>query len=208
MTSIEQFAPTAPTSGVIASLSVRPWVDYVNDRGFAPMLITHPTPRRDADTATVIESRMLGVAQALGTAPAYARLPDVGERIAVRNGVVLVRLDGNPHSLTTRAGNWGRVIYEIGQVLLAVGLDPLSPSAAGADVNDYVTASLRASRLYFAAASVADSVCHVHARLEEPRPLDRAARRSSSLPVTPAERPDYVPMRTPHASRPDAEVPR
>ncbi|WP_016908360.1 hypothetical protein [Streptomyces xiaopingdaonensis] len=163
MTGIEQLAPKAPTSGAIASLSVRPWVDRINDHGFAPMLITHPRPHRDTDTAAVIESCMLGIARALGTAPAHATLPDAGERIAVHNGVVLLRLDGTPHVLTTRAGNWGRVITEIGHVLLAVGLDPLSTAANGAEVNEYITASVKANRLYFAAASVAVSARWIRA---------------------------------------------
>lgn len=167
MTTIEQLAPGA---AVIASLSVRPWVDRIGDQRFAPMLITHPTSRRDADTAAVIESRMLGVARALGAAPAHTTPPDAGERITVHNGVVLVRLDGTSYSLTTRAGNWGQVICEIGHVLLTVGLDPLSPSAAGAEVNDYITASVKANRLHFAAASVAESARRMYAQPEEPGP--------------------------------------
>ncbi|MFZ3558850.1 MULTISPECIES: hypothetical protein [unclassified Streptomyces] len=134
------------------------------------MLITHPEPRRDADTAAVIESRMLSIAHALGAAPAHKTLPDVGERVAVHNGVVLVRLDGTPHTLTTRAGNWGQVICEIGHVLLAVGLDPLSTAANGAEVNEYITASVKANRLHFASASVTESVPPMCAQPEVPRP--------------------------------------
>lgn len=147
-----------PTPTLIASLWVRPWVDHTTDgHGFAPMLITHPPARRDIDTAAAIEARMRCVAHALGAAPPHATLPDAGERIAVQNGVVLVRLDGTSHTLTTRAGNWGRVISEIGQVLLAVGLDPLPNTAVGPGVDAYIRASVTADRLYFAAASVADS---------------------------------------------------
>ncbi|MET7362405.1 hypothetical protein ABZS76_28795 [Streptomyces sp. NPDC005562] len=158
----DQLAPAVPTPGVIASLSVRPWVDHTSDgRGFAPMLITHPTPRRDDDTAAVIESRMRSVVHALGAAPADRTLPDAGERIAVHDGVVLVRLDGTPHALTTRAGHWGRMITEIGHVLLAVGLDPLSPAAVGPEVDEYLITSTRSGRLYFAATSVAASARHI-----------------------------------------------
>ncbi|MGD6753411.1 hypothetical protein [Streptomyces sp. BH105] len=158
----DQLAPAVPTQGVIASLSVRPWVDHTSDgKGFAPMLITHTTPRRDDDTATVIESRMRSVAHALGAAPADRTLPDAGERIAVHNDVVLVRLDGTPHTLTTRAGHWGRMITEIGHVLLAVGLGPLSPAAVGPEVDEYLVTSTKSGRLYFAAASVAASARHI-----------------------------------------------
>jgi hypothetical protein len=148
----------APSPGVIASLSVRPWVDHTPDgSGFAPMLITHPAPRRDADTAAAITARMLGVAHALGAAPADDTLPDVGERVAVHNDRVLLRLDGTPCTLTTRAGQWGRMICVIGHVLIAVGLDPLSTAAVGPEVDEYLVTSLKSGRLYFAAASVADS---------------------------------------------------
>ncbi|MFJ8933557.1 hypothetical protein ACIRLA_44045 [Streptomyces sp. NPDC102364] len=155
----DQLSPAVPTPDVLESLSVRPWVDRIGDQGFAPMLITHPTPRRDA--AAVVEARMRSVAHALGAAPADWTLPDVGERVAVHNGVVLVRLDGTPHALTTRAGHWGRMITEIGHVLLAVGLDPLSPAAIGDEVDEYLVTSMQSGRLYFAAASVADSARHI-----------------------------------------------
>lgn len=163
MTAVDRLAPAVPTPGLIASLGVRPWVDRTNDgEGFAPMLITHPPARRDADTAATIEARMRSVAHALGAAPAHETLPDAGERIAVHNGVMLLRLDGTPHTLTTRAGNWGRVITEIGHVLLAVGLDPLSPAAVGPEVDEYLVSSAKSGRLYFAAATVADPARRIH----------------------------------------------
>lgn len=55
------------------------------------------------------------------------------------------------------------MITEIGHVLLAVGLDPLSTAANGAEVNEYITASVKANRLYFAAASVAASARWIRA---------------------------------------------
>ncbi|MFF1356004.1 hypothetical protein [Streptomyces sp. NPDC058297] len=156
--------PRVPTPGLIASLSVRPWIDHTADgTGFAPVLITHPPARRDADTAAAISQRMLSVARALGAAPPRATLPYVGERVAVHNGIVLVRLDGSEHMLTMRAGRWAQVIVEIGQVLLAVGLDPLSPGACGADVDEYIECSGKAGRLYFAIAEVAESPRHMQA---------------------------------------------
>ncbi|MFG2526359.1 hypothetical protein [Streptomyces sp. NPDC048527] len=58
---------SVPSAGLIASLSVRPWIDLTADgTGFAPVLITHPPARRDADTAVAIGQRTLSVARALG----------------------------------------------------------------------------------------------------------------------------------------------
>ncbi|MFD3558239.1 hypothetical protein ACFWVU_01005 [Streptomyces sp. NPDC058686] len=156
--------PRVPTPGLIASLSVRPWIDHTTDgTGFAPVLITHPPARRDADSAAAIGQRMLSVARALGAMPPRATLPNVGARVAVHNGVVLVRLDGSEHMLTLRVGRWAQVIVELGQVLLAVGLDPLPPGACSADVDEYIECSGKAGRLYFAIAEVAESPRHMQA---------------------------------------------
>jgi len=153
---VDQLTPAVPTPGVIASLSVRPWVDTtLGGKSVAPMLITHPPALRDGDTAIVIEERTRGVAHALGAAPAHATVPDVGTRIAVHRGVAVVRLDGTEHALTTRAGTWGRTVTKIGHVLLVAGLDPLAASVRGPDLGDYLTSSAKADRLYLAAARVA-----------------------------------------------------
>ncbi|MCX5321836.1 hypothetical protein [Streptomyces sp. NBC_00120] len=156
--------PRVPTPGLIASLSVRPWIDHTTDgTRFAPVLITHPPARRDADTAAAISQRMLSVARALGAKPPRATLPNVGARVAVHNRVVLVRLDDSEHMLMMRAGRWAQVIVELGQVLLTVGLDPLSPGACGADVDEYIECSRKADRLYFAIADVAESPRYMQA---------------------------------------------
>ncbi|MFD9212110.1 hypothetical protein ACFVY9_03120 [Streptomyces sp. NPDC059544] len=160
--------PTAPTPGLIASLTVRPWLDHTEGgEHFAPMLITHPAPRRDDDTPAAIEARMLGVADALGAVQPDRRLPDTGMRVAVHRGVVLVRLDGTSHTLTVRAPRWGRIITGLGAVVLAVGLDPLSAGAHGAEIDEYIERAGGAGRILFAGAQVA-----LDARqLQRPAPL-------------------------------------
>lgn len=148
--------PTAPTPGVIASLTVRPWLDHTEGGAhFAPMLITHPAPRRDSDTPAEIEQRMLGVADALGALPPDARMTDTGPRVTVHRGIVLVRLDGTPHVLKVRAPRWGRIITGLGAVVLAVGLDPLSSGACGAEVDEYIERAGSTGRIRFAGARVA-----------------------------------------------------
>lgn len=151
-------APVAPTPGTLASLSVRPWIDStVDGKPFAPILITHPPGRRDADTADAIEARMRGVAAALGAAPAEAPLMYVGARVAVHQGRVVVRLDETPYALTARAGRWTHVIRELGQVVLTVGLDPLRTDAHGAEIDEYIESQGVARRLFTGLAGVADS---------------------------------------------------
>ncbi|MEW1867062.1 hypothetical protein AB0420_02490 [Streptomyces caelestis] len=148
--------PIAPTPGIIASLTVRPWLDYTEyGAHFAPMLITHPPARRDDDTPAAIEARMRGIASALGAVPSNRRMADAGTRVAVHRGVVLLRLDGTPHALTVRAPRWGRIITGLGAVLLAVGLDPLSSGACGAEVDEYLERAGETGRIRFAGARVA-----------------------------------------------------
>src|SRR5690606_17894464 len=122
---------------------------------FAPMLITHPAPRRDDDTPAVIEARMLGVADALGAVRPDRRMPDTGTRVAVHRGVVVVRLDGTPHTLTARAPRWGRIVTGLGTVMLAVGLDPLSAGAHGVEIDAYIERAGATGRIRFAGARVA-----------------------------------------------------
>jgi hypothetical protein len=153
--------PVAPTAGLIASLGVRPWIDHTADgRNFAPALITHRPGRRDSDTPEVIEARMMGVADALGAVPGDRPLPDVGQRVRVHRGVVLVRLDGTPHALSVRAPRWGQIITGLGLVLLAVGLDPLSPGAYGAEIDEYIEHAGASGRIRFAGARVALGARH------------------------------------------------
>lgn len=155
-------APIAPTPGTLASLSVRPWLDFtVDGKTFAPMLITHRPGRRDDETPRTIEARMLGIANALGAAPAAAPLQSTGPRVAMHRGVVLVRLDGTDHALTVRAGRWGRIVQDLGQVLLVVGTLPLYESAAQAEVDQYIESSVGAGCLYLAVAGVAESARHL-----------------------------------------------
>lgn len=159
---LPRIEPVAPTAGTLASLSVRPWLDFtVDGKTFAPMLITHRPGRRDDETPQTIEARMLGIANALGAAPVAAPLQETGPRVAVHKGVVLVRLDGTDHALTVRAGRWGRIIQDLGQVLLAVGTLPLHESSAQAEVDQYIESTAHAGCLYLAVATVAESARHL-----------------------------------------------
>ncbi|WP_261398791.1 hypothetical protein [Streptomyces misionensis] len=151
----------APTPGVIASLAVRPWIDHTAaGQNFAPMLITHPTPRRPDDTPEAIEAGMRGVAQALGAGRPDCFLPDVGPRVAIHRGTVLIRFEGAPHLLTTRAPRWVQIVTGLGLVLLAVGFDPLSPGTHGAEVDEYIERAGKSDRIRFAGARVAHSARH------------------------------------------------
>lgn len=147
--------PAAPTAGVIASLSVRPWVDQTLDgRSFAPLLLTHPPARRDDDTPAAIEARMRGIALALRADLPDDRMTSTGARVAVHRGVVLVRFDGTPYVLTVHAPRWGRIAAGIGAVLLAVGFDPLPAGACGAEIDQYIERAGVTRRIRFASADV------------------------------------------------------
>jgi hypothetical protein len=168
---VARVEPVAPTAGTLALLSVRPWLDYtVDGKTFAPMLITHRPGRRDDETPQAIEARMRGIANALGAAPAAAPLQSTGPRVAVHRGVVMVRLDGIEHVLTVRAGRWARIVEDLGQVLLVVGLDPLSQASAQVEVDQYIEKSVHSGGLYMAVAGVVESPRHLPPALEVQRP--------------------------------------
>ncbi|MFJ8920136.1 hypothetical protein ACIREK_11760 [Streptomyces sp. NPDC102415] len=163
-------APTAPpipapTPGLIAQLNARTALNF-NDSGrtWASLLITHPAPQfEDVDRAQV-ERLMLGVAVTLGAVPAAlpaapGRAPSFSvDRVSIApSGETLVHFDGTPWQMrVTRSPTWSRVMAGIGQVLLVVGLDELSPTASAAEVDEYIECLGTAHRLYATVSSVAD----------------------------------------------------
>ncbi|MGW0779873.1 hypothetical protein [Streptomyces sp. NPDC002913] len=156
----------APTPGLIASLAARSRLDHnAQGRTYASLLITYAEPQfEDAEPAEV-ERLMLGVAYGLGAVPAVlpgtapGRAPSFSvDRVSVApTGECLVHFDGTPWSLrVARSPAWTRVMAGIGQVLLVVGLDELSPVASAAEVDEYVECVGAAGRLYATVSSVAD----------------------------------------------------
>ncbi|MCX2967277.1 MULTISPECIES: hypothetical protein [Streptomyces] len=147
-------APAPPSPGLIASLRVRAWLDHtVDGRAFAPVLITHPA--NAGDLPGVVEPRMRTVARALGARPAGAHVPDVGPRVIVRRGGLLVRFDGTPFVLrVAKPARWGTALAALGRALLVVGLDPLPARAAQPEVDAYLEHACADDRVHVAAAGV------------------------------------------------------
>lgn len=152
--------PPVPTPGLIATLNARTWLDHtINGRVFSPLLLTYPAPQfEDIDPAEV-ERKMLGVAASLGAAPLSAELPDAGERVTLHpGGTTLVHLDNSPYALhIPKHPRWSQAISQLGQVLLAIGLDELSPVASRAEINEYIEAAGENGRMHFAIARVTES---------------------------------------------------
>lgn len=158
--SLAESAPSAPTPGLIASLNARLWLDHtLGGQVFTALLLTHPTSQiEDVDPATV-ERSMRGVAVSLGVVPRDQGLADVGERLTVhQGGVILLHFDASKYGLRLPAHpRWAQAISGFGQVLLAVGLDELSPVASRAEVDEYIEAGGETGRLLVGLATVADS---------------------------------------------------
>lgn len=145
------------TPDLIASLGVRTWLDHTTDgRQFAPLLLTHRPVDRNGEGIDVIEQRMHGVAEALGVLPPGPKLPDAGPRVFLQHsGMTLVHFDGTPNALRVpHSTRWSHIVAELGHVVLAVGLDPLSPQAYGAEIDRYIEATGDSGRIRFAAATV------------------------------------------------------
>ncbi|MEU9789124.1 hypothetical protein AB0E27_00620 [Streptomyces sparsogenes] len=157
---IEASAPPAPTPGLIAFLKPWLWLDHtIGGDIFAALLLTYPAPQlEDADPAD-IERTMHGVAASLGVAPRNQGLVDVGERLTVHpGGAILLHFDGAEYALRLPAHpRWAQTISNFGRVLLAVGLDELSPVASPAEIDEYIEAGGETGRLLVGLARVADS---------------------------------------------------
>ena len=154
-----------PTPGLIAQLQARTALDHTAEgRAYASLLITYPAPQfEDIDPAEV-ERLMHGVAVTLGAVPAV--LPETApgrapafslDRVSIApTGEAVVHFDGTPWSLRiARSPGWTRVVEGLGQVLLVVGLDELSPVASAAEIDEYIEAAGAADRLYATVSSVA-----------------------------------------------------
>ncbi|MFF1498725.1 hypothetical protein ACFVZR_02310 [Streptomyces sp. NPDC058316] len=159
-------ARTAPTSGLIARLNVRTWLDHtVDGRMFAPMLITYPAPQfEDADPVEV-ERQMLGVARSLGAVPAvlgtaHGMAPAfAGRRVTVHpGGDMLVHFDGCSYSLrVTKSPRWSSLVMNLGHVLLAVGLDELSAVASRSEIDEYIEHAGETGRIHATVAALTEA---------------------------------------------------
>lgn len=148
---------TTPTPGLLASLGVRIWADHGPDGSqFAALLLTHPPARRRGESDEQIERDMQIVADALGALPCEAQLPFVGDRVALRDGgLMIVRLDGAGHVLRVRKlERLAPMLDALGQVVIVVGLDPLDPLAYGDEIDRYIEHTGAANRLRCALAGV------------------------------------------------------
>ncbi|MES4901573.1 MULTISPECIES: hypothetical protein [unclassified Streptomyces] len=157
---IEATAPPVPTPGLIASLNARVWLDHtLGGQVFTALLLTHPAPQFEDVDPHEVERTMRGVAASLGVAARDQGLVGVGERITVHaGGAILLHFDGSQYALRLPAHpRWAQAISGFGQLLLAVGLDELSPVASRAEVDEYIEAGGENGRLLVGLATVADS---------------------------------------------------
>lgn len=158
--------PPKPTPGLIASLNVRVWLHYtMNDEAFPFLMLTYPAPQfEDVDPAAV-EHTMRGVAASLGAAPLGEPLPKVGARVIRRDGDAFVWFADCPYALKVSQPAWARRIAELGHVLLAVGLDELSPVASRAEVDEYIATAGECGRMHVALADVGSTAREARAAL-------------------------------------------
>ncbi|MGO4419266.1 hypothetical protein AB4Z54_11070 [Streptomyces sp. MCAF7] len=157
---IEASTPPTPTPGLIASLNAHVWLDHtIAGQVFTVLLLTHPAPQFEEIDRTGVERAMRGVAASLGVAPRGTALANVGERLTLHaGGAIVLHFDGSLYGLRLPAHpRWSQVIADFGQVLLAVGLDRLSPTASRAKVDEYIEAGGKTGRLLVGIATVADS---------------------------------------------------
>ncbi|AQW55313.1 hypothetical protein ACIQPP_05695 [Streptomyces violaceusniger] len=161
---LKRIDPTAPdlpplTAGLIARINVRTWLDHTaDDNVFSVMMLTYPAPQFEDVNAHAIERTMRGVAASLGAVPFGQPLPAVGARVVASGGEALVWFSGCPWALKLTHPRWVRTINKFGRVLLAVGLDELSPVASKSEVDEYIEGARQCGRMHVALADVGSSV--------------------------------------------------
>ncbi|MGW7248801.1 hypothetical protein [Streptomyces decoyicus] len=156
----------APTPGLIASLNVRTWLDHTASNDvFTVLMLSYPAPQFGEIDADAVEWTMRGVAAALGALPADRPVPTIGARVITAGGDALVWFAGCPYALRLTHPRWTQTITRLGRVLLAVGLDELSPVASRAEVDEYIEGSRASGRMHVALADVGTSPREARAAL-------------------------------------------
>ncbi|WP_206507825.1 hypothetical protein [Streptomyces chrestomyceticus] len=143
----------APGPGLLAALGAWTWLGLdPADAPLAHRLLAHPPGRTARDTPAAIEARMQRIAAALGgLATPQERVPNLGPRLLmVSSTTVLLRFDGTRYGvrLPVRSG-WTQHVRRHGQVVITIGLAPLTRSADLTDVDTYLDDTLASDRLLF-----------------------------------------------------------
>ncbi|MEU8776285.1 hypothetical protein [Streptomyces sp. NPDC048606] len=149
MTAAEPALP-APAPGLLASVIVMTSLDDTPLGHVAFLLIAHPPARRGGETPLTIETQMRGLGAALGLATTSEPLPDIGRRLQMQGHQAAI-LDVGQCDYMLRvpagSGEWARFVAKGGPVVVALGLDELSPGSDRAKVEEYLAASAVADRL-------------------------------------------------------------
>ncbi|GAA2514749.1 hypothetical protein [Streptomyces longisporus] len=143
----ESFTPSA---GLIASLATTTWLDNTPTGATLCCLLLVPQPPRNCyETPAVIEQRMRAVAEALHLGPATTPPPDIGPRLRlIAPTEVALRFDGTPYRKRIPTGRpWTLLLGQGTPAALVLGLDPLSRSAASAEIDSYLDRAALRRRL-------------------------------------------------------------
>ncbi|WP_255952232.1 hypothetical protein [Streptomyces odontomachi] len=145
----ESFTPSA---GLIASLATTAWLDTApTGATLCCLLLVPQQPHTLYETPTVIEQHMRAVAKALRLGPATAPPPDIGPRLRLITPTeVTLRFDGSPYRKRIPTGrHWPLLLRQGTPAALILGLDPLSRSAAPAEIDSYLDCATPRGRLLF-----------------------------------------------------------
>jgi hypothetical protein len=148
-------APPVPTPDLILSLSVRTSLEQTDDaRVFGAVMLTYPAPQFGEVDPADVEEKMRGVAASLGAVPYGEAVPTVGARISMHGTDAVLWFAGCPYGLSVKHPRWATAAVNLGEVLLAVGLDELSPGASRAEVDEYRVYAAEAGRIHVAHAQI------------------------------------------------------
>ncbi|MFF3642597.1 hypothetical protein [Streptomyces sp. NPDC002564] len=144
--------PLDPELRLLVSLAAWTWPGAGPDgREIALILITHTTALTDGGPAVTAEDRMRGLSACLGgLTGAREVIPELKPGLQLVGDHVLLHIPGASRRLRLPTRRpWTELVTRTGEVILMLGLDPLTQSADADRLDAYLDAALAANRLLF-----------------------------------------------------------
>jgi hypothetical protein len=130
-----------PGPGFVATVAAATGIHRTPEGDLAQLLITHPGPRRPAETTETVEYGMRRLATALHLGPGHQEPPVIGPQIVIRMGRVALDYGHDQYVMTIPPPSQDWLALVAHGALVRVCL-VTAPIALGADQAEHLRASL------------------------------------------------------------------